>query len=65
MRKGRAPDHRVFRQTRSGGEIYGFDRADLGAVGAVGVPSAVGISVHGEPVVDLGVVAFAEQRQVG
>ena len=37
---------------------------DLGAVGAVGVPSAVGISLDAEAVVDLGVVAFAEQSGV-
>jgi hypothetical protein len=36
-------------------------RLDLGAVGAVGVPSAVGLSFDPEAVVDLGVVAFAEQ----
>jgi hypothetical protein len=37
---------------------------DLGAVGAVGVPSAGGVSFDPEPVVDLGVVAFAEQPGV-
>ena len=37
---------------------------DLGAVGAVGVPSAVGISFDPEAVVDLGVVPLAEQRGV-
>jgi hypothetical protein len=34
---------------------------DLGAVGAVGVPSAVGISHDREAVVDLAVVPLAEQ----
>src|SRR4051794_15944498 len=37
---------------------------DLGAVGAPGAPSAVGISLDAEAVVDLGVVSFAEQRGV-
>ena len=37
---------------------------DLGVVGAVGAPSAVGLSFDPEAVVDLGVVAFAEQRGV-
>src|SRR3954452_2339817 len=44
---------------------WGSDRVDLGAVGAVGVPAAGGISVDAEAVVDLGVVAFAEQPGVG
>ena len=35
--------------------------ADLGAVGSPGAPSAVGLSFDAEPVVDLGVVPFAEQ----
>ena len=39
-------------------------KEDLGAVGAVGVPSAVGISNDGEAVVDLAVVAFAEEGGV-
>src|SRR4051794_23624522 len=34
---------------------------DLGAVGAVGVPSPAGISFDPEPVMDLGVVPFAHQ----
>src|SRR3954452_3789975 len=42
----------------------GSDHQDLGAVGAVGVPPAGGISVDAEAVVDLGVVAFAEQPGV-
>ena len=37
---------------------------DLGAVGAVGVPSAGGISDDGEAVVDLDVVALAERGRV-
>ena len=37
---------------------------DLGAVGAPGAPSAVGLSFDPEAVVDLGVVPFAEQRGV-
>src|SRR4051812_47064490 len=37
---------------------------DLGAVGAPGAPSAVGWPFDPEPVVDLGVVAFAEQRGI-
>ena len=37
---------------------------DLGAVGAVGAPSAVGLSLDPEAVVDLGVVPFAEQGAV-
>ena len=37
---------------------------DLGAVGPVGAPSAVGLSFDAEAVVDLGVVPFAEQRGV-
>src|SRR4051812_44122600 len=43
----------------------GPDGEDLGAVGAVGVPSAGGISFDGEAVVDLGVVAFAEKAAIG
>jgi hypothetical protein len=35
---------------------------DLGAVGPVGVPSAVGISLDREPVVDFDVVPLAQQR---
>jgi hypothetical protein len=34
---------------------------DLCAVGAVGVPSAVGLSLDPEAVVDLAVVSFAEK----
>ena len=34
---------------------------DVGAVGAVGGPSAGSVSVDAEAVVDLGVVAFADQ----
>ena len=37
---------------------------DLGAVGAVGVPSAAGISLDPEPVMDLRVVPFADQAGV-
>ena len=37
---------------------------DLGAVGTVGVPVAVGVAFDAEAVVDLGVVAFAEQAGV-
>ena len=37
---------------------------DLGAVGAVGVPSPAGVSFDPEAVVDLGVVPFAEQPGV-
>ena len=37
---------------------------DLGAVGAVGVPGAVGLSLDAEAVMHLGVVALAEQRAV-
>src|SRR3954469_11730574 len=48
------------RGTTSGDQSR-FDE-DLGAVGAPGVPSPAGISLDPEPVVDLGVVAFAEQR---
>src|SRR4051794_10214488 len=40
------------------------EHEDLGAVGAPGVPSAGGISLDAEAVVDLGVVAFAEQPGV-
>ncbi len=50
-----------------GGRPSGAQRCgdeDLGAVGAVGVPSAAGVSVDPEAVVDLGVVAFAEQPGV-
>src|SRR5919107_3308418 len=38
--------------------------ADLGAVGAPGAPSAVGLSFDTEAVVDLGVVPFAQQHRV-
>jgi hypothetical protein len=51
------------RQASARGE-EGFGQEDLGAVGAVGVPSAVGWSLDPEAVVDLGVVPFAEQRGV-
>src|SRR4051794_25133876 len=46
--------------------VSGFrlDDQDLGAVGAVGVPSAGGVAFDAEAVVDLGVVAFAEQPGV-
>ena len=37
---------------------------NLGAVGPVGVPSAVGVAFNLEAVVDLGVVPFAQQRGV-
>src|SRR4051812_35357469 len=37
---------------------------DLGAVGAVGVPSPAGISFDPEPVVDLRVMPFADQPGV-
>src|SRR4051812_28745383 len=37
---------------------------DLSTVGTVGVPPPAGISLDAEAVVDLGVVAFAEQRGV-
>src|SRR3954471_19303041 len=50
---------------RSGGPEVGWSERDLGAVGAVGAPAAVGLSFDPEPVVDLGVVAFAEQCEVG
>src|SRR6476469_1516596 len=41
----------------------GFDQ-DFGAVGAVGVPSAVGVAFDPEAVVDLGVVPLAQQAGV-
>jgi len=50
-------------QAESGGE-YWFGKGDLGAVGSPGAPSAVGLSFDAESVVDLGVVAFAEQAEV-
>src|SRR4051812_35981206 len=37
---------------------------DLGAVGSPGAPSAVGLSLDAEAVVDLGVVPLAQQRGV-
>src|SRR3954453_10368472 len=40
------------------------ENVDLRAVGAVGVPLACGVAVDAEAVVDLGVVAFAEQPGV-
>ena len=49
------------RRRGSGGD-EGRRCGDLGAVGAPGVPSAVGSSFDAEAVVDLGVVAFAQQR---
>src|SRR3954454_6178829 len=67
-----APDHgtqgrREPGGTRTDAELRGeqgrWDE-DLGAVGAVGVPSAGGVSFDAEAVVDLGVVAFAEQPGV-
>src|SRR3954454_11054591 len=67
-----APDHgtqgrREPGGTRTDAELRGeqgrWDE-DLGAVGAVRVPSAAGISFDPEAVVDLGVVAFAEQPGV-
>src|SRR4051795_6645959 len=44
--------------------MYWWVDEDLGAVGAPGVPSAVGLSLDAEAVVDLGVVSLAEQRGV-
>jgi hypothetical protein len=38
---------------------------ELGAVGGPGAPSAVGLSFDAVAVVDLGVMAFAEQAEVG
>jgi hypothetical protein len=52
------PEH-----ARSGEQ--GWAHEDFGAVGAVGVPSAGGVAVDAVAVVDLGVVAFAEQPGVG
>src|SRR3954462_14860560 len=58
------PGRRIHRtRAGSGGERWFVDE-DLGAVGAVGVPSAGGVSLDAEAVVDLGVVAFAEQSGV-
>src|SRR3954451_25148313 len=48
---------------RSGGELW-FVQDDFGAVGSPGAPSAVGLSLDAEAVVDLGVVAFPEQADV-
>src|SRR4051812_17859056 len=55
---------RVARGTESCRAIGGSQPRtdeDLGAVGAVGVPSAAEIPLDAEAVVDLGVVAFAQQ----
>src|SRR4051795_11101745 len=46
----------------SAGEEQRLRQQDLGAVGAPGAPSAVGISLDLEAVVDLGVVSLAQQR---
>src|SRR3954452_5554227 len=48
----------------SGSDAQRWVEHDLGAVGAPGAPSAVGLSLDAEAVVDLGVVALAEQRGV-
>src|SRR5829696_6121570 len=49
--------------SRGGQEPFGDD-GDLGAVGTPGTPSPVVSSLDAEPVVDLGVVALAEQGRV-
>src|SRR3954447_17711983 len=48
----------------SAGEEQWFGEMDLGAVGAPGAPSAVGLSLDAKAVVDLGVVSLAEQRGI-
>src|SRR3954452_17428271 len=48
----------------SGSDAQRWVENDFGAVWAVGVPSAVGLSLDAEAVVDLGVVPFAQQRGV-